>query len=356
MPTLLIHHNGGGGVEQFLKGKLTNHAYQLYKQGEHFILVGPAARAQAFTSFRSLVTRLYLLGITDVLIHHLWGHKLDDVEALLGTLNCPYSIYLHDHYACCPLLFFVTSENRYCGMELDPDSCDQCVSLATGSHMRRITTKPNQSVREWRSEFLSLYKKAESIIAPSQSTRENYLRYFPELTIKVEPHHVANLFPKAKADYSHTDLHVAIIGNVFAHKGEQPLAELLHLTQNKPVRFFSYGKIAPSLQKYKNIIERGSYSQDVLGAYLQNDEIDLVCIPSFCPETFSFTTHESLQLGYPVLCFRLGAQAEAVMKNNAGWTVRPFTGEALFKKVMSLTTDLNQIKIKKEEMGSHFNK
>ena len=35
-------------------------------------------------------------------------------------------------------------------------------------------------------------------------------------------------------------------------------------------------------------------------------------IPSVCPETFSFTTHEALATGLPVLCLDLGGQADAV--------------------------------------------
>lgn len=355
MCTLLIHHNGGGGVEQFLKSKLTKQTIQLYKQGKQFVLVLPTAQVQRYTSVRALIIRLMTCQITEISVQHLWGHTLEDIEVLLAELKCPYSVYLHDHYACCPRLFFVTNDNRYCEMELNPDQCNQCVGAMRNGQMRQTINKMNPSVLEWRNQFHSLYQKADTISAPSQSTKQNYLRYFPDLTIEVEPHQVAQLTPKAATDHGHSILHIAVIGNVFSHKGEQPLLELLKRSQNRPIRYYSYGKVAPSLQKQANLIERGPYSKDTLGKHLNDDQIDLVCIPSICPETFSFTTHEAINLGYPVLCFKLGAQAEAVVEKAAGWVVEPFTGEALFKQMIRLTKDLNQIKTKKEEMRSHFN-
>jgi glycosyltransferase involved in cell wall biosynthesis len=40
--------------------------------------------------------------------------------------------------------------------------------------------------------------------------------------------------------------------------------------------------------------------------------IGLWFIPSICPETFSFATHEALATGLPVLSFDLGAQGETL--------------------------------------------
>ena len=47
-------------------------------------------------------------------------------------------------------------------------------------------------------------------------------------------------------------------------------------------------------------------------------------IPSIWPETFSYTTHEALATGLPVLAFDIGAQGDAVRAAATGHVV-PFT-------------------------------
>ena len=46
-------------------------------------------------------------------------------------------------------------------------------------------------------------------------------------------------------------------------------------------------------------------------------------MPSIWPETFSFTTHEMLATGKPVMAFDLGAQGEAVREAENGHIVSP---------------------------------
>ena len=56
----------------------------------------------------------------------------------------------------------------------------------------------------------------------------------------------------------------------------------------------------------------GKYSRPQLPGLLEKYGVSVILIPSVWPETFSFTTSEALLLGYPVICFDIGAQAERV--------------------------------------------
>lgn len=44
-------------------------------------------------------------------------------------------------------------------------------------------------------------------------------------------------------------------------------------------------------------------------------------VPSICPETFSYTTDEIMQMGYPLIVFNLGAPAERVKNYEFGKVV-----------------------------------
>ena len=54
---------------------------------------------------------------------------------------------------------------------------------------------------------------------------------------------------------------------------------------------------------------------------MEENRIDLILIPSICPETFSYTTEESIQMGLPVAVFNVGAPAERVGKYEKGLVI-----------------------------------
>ena len=51
---------------------------------------------------------------------------------------------------------------------------------------------------------------------------------------------------------------------------------------------------------------------------MEKNNIDIVFIASIIPETFSYTTAETISMGLPVACFNLGAQAEFVKQYSHG--------------------------------------
>lgn len=129
---------------------------------------------------------------------------------------------------------------------------------------------------------------------------------------------------------------------------------MLTQTHRKQVscEFYHYGASSRALDKlsFPHFHKRGSYSSpEQLPQLLQQDEIDFVLIPSICPETFSYTTHEAISMGYPVLCFDLGTQAEVVNRLRAGWIASINTPHSLFRKVSELVHEPDQIYQKRKE-------
>jgi len=68
-------------------------------------------------------------------------------------------------------------------------------------------------------------------------------------------------------------------------------------------------------------------------------------IPSIWPETFSYTTSEALLLGYPVLCFNLGAPAERVRRYDCGLVVDAPYPEGVLEALRRILAEPGQIEV-----------
>ncbi|WP_099301294.1 glycosyltransferase [Bacillus sp. Marseille-P3800] len=341
MYTLLIHHNGGGGVSQFLKTRKHTFTIECMPLARGYWLLFQAKK-ERYLTMKAIVQRLRRLPIQHIEVHHVWGFRINEIQSLLEELSVPYDVFLHDYYGVCPAVFFINDHNRYCGMEKDPLVCQRCLENQHKSKRLLTFGPPPHTVEAWRTSFNLLFQCASMIIAPSESTKQAYLTYFPALSIAVQPHPLPSIKKSVhkQSIRRKQTLHVAVLGSIYQHKGESVLLELLNrmeqATASLPLSIYSYGSLAPALSEKRMIHERGTYEIDNLADLLVGDAIDLICIPSIVPETFSYTTHEAMLLGYPVLAFNLGAQAEAIKTNRAGWLVESTTGEALYKKLKEL--------------------
>ena len=59
----------------------------------------------------------------------------------------------------------------------------------------------------------------------------------------------------------------------------------------------------------------------MLPSLLIEHDIDILFIPSICPETFSYTAEEAMQMNMPVAVFDIGAPAERVRKYPKGLVI-----------------------------------
>ncbi|MBQ3555479.1 MAG: glycosyltransferase, partial [Bacteroidales bacterium] len=87
------------------------------------------------------------------------------------------------------------------------------------------------------------------------------------------------------------------------------------------------------------------------------NNIDIVCLPSICAETFSYTLSESLMCRIPVIGLNIGAIAQRIRAIDAGW-VLPIETDAkeLFKVVKLLSNDNYNDYLKKiENIDKNYN-
>ena len=92
-------------------------------------------------------------------------------------------------------------------------------------------------------------------------------------------------------------------------------------------------------------------------------QLDLLCLPSQVPETFSLALHEAAALGVPALVSDLGAPNEQVSKNGGGKTVVAHDVIAWANAILSILNEPEKIKywqsqlplpIRVEEEGFYY--
>ena len=110
-------------------------------------------------------------------------------------------------------------------------------------------------------------------------------------------------------------------------KGRQVIHDLVHCIEknNYSAKVVLIGNIDVDL-KSKKFIKTGSYKKEEVPQLVKKYKIDEFLIPSVWPETFSYTTDEIMQLGYPLTVFDIGAPAERVKSYNKGKII-PLEGD-----------------------------
>ena len=86
--------------------------------------------------------------------------------------------------------------------------------------------------------------------------------------------------------------------------------------------FGNIGDQRLNLLDKKDLIKHGRYDRNEIEKLLTENNINLVCIFSIWPETYSYTLSESIAAGIPTLVTDIGALGERVKRYDIGWTIK----------------------------------
>ena len=255
--------------------------------------------------------------IHEIRLNNLAGYSsLTDVADLISKTkkmnNCQVKYFLHDYQCICPTITLLDNGN-YCGVgSVNNCDCKQCLT----------NNKNNQldytDIDAYRDFYLKLFNNlVDNVITFSRPSVKILLNIFPNLKEKIEliPHSVPRLDYKTylthKSSYT-----VGVLGAIGVPKGAEILEQFdKHLPAHPEIKLIIIGYAD---RKYKNIPQTGEYNLNDLPGILKVNNVDSIFIPSVWPETFSFTTSEAMLMGFPVISFNLGAQAERVSKYPLG--------------------------------------
>ena len=118
-------------------------------------------------------------------------------------------------------------------------------------------------------------------------------------------------------------LNVAFIGGISTDKGGEEIAKIIK-HKKASVNWFVLGNIGtPELAELKqsNLSKSGQYKPTALPELLRTNRIDIICILSIWPETYSYTLTEALLNDIPVIVTDIGALGARVRKFKCGEVV-----------------------------------
>ncbi|UWR24452.1 glycosyltransferase [Sulfitobacter sp. S190] len=223
----------------------------------------------------------------------------------------PVEVLMHDYFPISPSYTLLGDDGMWHGVPLagGPLASDR-------AHTWRDPAGIETDLARWQDRWGVLMRTADRIEVFSRSSRDIVLQAYPECaqTIVVQPHRLPAPPPRLTDRVKAGDTPViGVLGNIGAHKGAGVLSALSrNLARSGRARIVVIGRLAPEYTLARPSRVHGRYRVEDLPALVSRYGITAWMIPSIWPETFSFTTHEALATGLPVIAFDLGAQGAAV--------------------------------------------
>ncbi|MDR1360859.1 MAG: glycosyltransferase [Rickettsiales bacterium] len=235
--------------------------------------------------------------------------------------DCKVIFFAHSFLCACPRDMLMTEGLQYCGL---PESCDACAQ-----NCPYMNSQIN--VRDWRGAWGEFFRDGcDEITVFSQSTGKLITKIYPFTAdkIKVVPHFVPHL--RRAQIGAHSGINIAVLGDVsYAYKGSAIIDNMAAMLPSG-VNLILIGTDM-QVPNTKNV---GKYRREDLPKIMEENDIDIVFIPSIWPETFSYTTAEAMKMNLPVACFDLGAPAERVAGYAKGLIISEIRPEAALREIV----------------------
>jgi len=287
---------------------------------------------------------LSAFSIDIVHVHHSVGLSLDIFYAAKSR-KIPLMCTLHDYYYICPSEKLLDESNHFCGEICAEDkNCDKCL------RNRKKIFDGNNFLKKWRFECKAALKLCDYLFIPSQSAKDEYLKYYPELDVKLQViehgsnvgiSHLENSSNKhaegnnqvnlgndncsnaKNIDLGNRKLNIAFIGGINVEKGGRQIAEIIKKSDLN-VKWYIFGGLGCNELETldaKNLVKTGWYKPEELPRLILENDIDLIGLLSVWPETYSYTLSEAINCNVPVIVTDIGALGERIDAINCGWKV-----------------------------------
>lgn len=265
----------------------------------------------------------------NLIINHIITYPIPEVIKILKKVKKNKKIRvifnLHDYFTVCPSFNLLNQDAEFCNIPEDIEFCEKC--LEANPFVKQMVTynffKVNSLV-QWRKTFKDFFEIVDEVRCFSNTSKELILKAYPflEEKIKVIPHKVDWVRPvKISTDFR--NLNIGILGNINIAKGAEVVWNLYRYLKKKKienVKLHVFGKlmIDKPVEKDKWLEIYGPYKKEELPELMEQYNINVIFIPSICPETFCYAAEEGMKMGLPVVVFNIGAPAERVKTYEKG--------------------------------------
>lgn len=252
------------------------------------------------------------------------------------------SFLLHDYHMVCPSYFLLNDAGRYCELP-DIDRCRKCLPNIQDNLLSLFAVR---DIDSWRTRWRAALLSADEIIHFSDSTRRIFLKAYPELQEApwvMRPHQVPDLGGRFVYPRASIAIRLAVVGHIGHAKGSGVVLDLARLAKRLDValEIIVIGTIDGSTDGLP-IHATGHYKHADLAILIKQHNIHMALMSSVYPETFSYVTHELMQLDVPIMCFDLGAQAEVVRPYAKGCVIALDGAEQLLLHIQKFKQSLDK--------------
>jgi glycosyltransferase involved in cell wall biosynthesis len=341
---LFITHQLGGGTNNYLKQRIDRiilsggHALEL---SAHYQFSSPVLTMHSPSSscsfrlrnFDDLRMFLDSIDVTLVVYNNAGGWvRPESVPPLLTELksshNAQLEFLLHDFGVACPSVHLLNSDGHFCGIPIDKSKCDSCLKV---NRFIPENLRENQ-IEKWRATWLKALDCADRIVTFSESSKQLISRCYPELIDKilVKPHDTLERFETVYSHETSQQITLGVVGSITYQKGSSIVCELakLLITERPDIRLVVIGRLIGVIPP-KGILVSGPYEHANLPSLLNEYGVNIALVPSVVPETYCYVVRELIELGTPIVCFNLGAQAEQVSRYEKGMVVKEISARTL---------------------------
>ena len=224
--------------------------------------------------------------------------------------NHPIEVLFHDFFPVSPSYTLLSKGGVYRGV---PIAGGDLASDAAHGYTR--PGRKTATLDDWQAAWGRLISAAERCVVFSPDSRELVARAYPQAaeTLVVEPHPLLAPVPEIYPVFEDGPPVIGVLGNIGYQKGAAVLQKLSRdLARTGAARLVVIGHLDPAWPLAAPAQVHGTYELRDLPGLVARYRIAGWLIPSIWPETFSFTTHEALATGMPVISFDLGAHGDAV--------------------------------------------
>jgi len=261
-------------------------------------------------------------------MHCALGQPFAAFEALLRNFDPQERYYwVHDFSSVCPGINLLRNGVEYChAPPQDSIACAICVYGVARRHNAALL----QRVFE-RAQF--------TVVAPSASALELWRRAspLPCRALVVKPHCALDYSGGARRRArqpsevgSSRAVRAAFVGPLSTHKGGHIFQALVEkMISERLYAFFHFSSLSGGLgsPRVRRVpAEVSATRRQAMIELLREHEIDIVVIPSICPETFSYVAYEALAAGCDIATLAASGNVAAVV-NETG-RGRVFADEA----------------------------
>jgi GT2 family glycosyltransferase len=334
--TLIIDHGLGGGANEYInetiekKTKssemviLIRYDFNVLNVYNIQFIIDNVNFKYYSTELSNIFELLTKFKINEIFVNSLVSYPnvkevINQIIKLKGITLSKIVLPIHDFFIVCPSYTLLNEKMNYCGVPSDYNICMNC--LNNNKNEFKIFEKET-NINNWRQSWNKIIEASDEILCFSNSSKEIFLKAYPNniQKINLSPHDISGRYPKIyDSSKKSNKTIIGILGGINESKGANIIKDLVeHIEKNRiNTKIVLIGQI--SIPINSNSFEvTGKYDKKDLPAIVKKYNITKFLLPSICPETFSYTTDEIMQLGYPLIVFDLGAPAERVKDYKLG--------------------------------------